>query len=124
MKSEYAKIEKDRDRLLTTVKSLQHDRNYLASLEKHVSSQGAEAYEKRIAELQNELEECKLEAMDSRQEVAKVCAEIENYASILEAMEEKLIEAEERVKICEQQKEEAVAEVKAVRQRYINMISS
>lgn len=49
-----------------------------------------------LAQIKIELDECRAEAMSSRQEVSRVCNEIENYARILEAMETKLIEAEDR----------------------------
>lgn len=70
------------------------------------------------------MEECRKEALSSRREVNRVCAEIENYAKILEAMEAKVIEAEDRTLKAEKEREEALSEVYAVRQRYINIIAN
>ena len=79
--------------------------------------------EHELAELNAELEECRQEAMSSRTEVNRVCEEIENYARILEAMESKVIEAEERARAAEKARDDAIADVHMVRQRYISMIS-
>lgn len=80
--------------------------------------------QQRLNEVEGELEECRREARNSRDEVSKVCSEIENYARILEAMEEKLTEAENRTMTAEQRRDEAVGQMQVVRQRYIAMIAS
>lgn len=79
--------------------------------------------EHELAEVNAELEECRQEALSSRTEVNRVCEEIENYARILEAMESKVIEAEERARAAEKARDDAIADVHMVRQRYISMIS-
>lgn len=75
--------------------------------------------ESRIKNLQAELNECNEFVMRSRQDVADAIAEIENYASILGVMEEKMNESEEQLIIRLREKEEAVEELKNAKQQYL-----
>lgn len=48
----------------------------------------------------------------------RVCAEIDNYGSILEAMEAKVIESEERARIAEKARDVALGEMNILRQKF------
>ncbi|OMJ90273.1 hypothetical protein SteCoe_7385 [Stentor coeruleus] len=75
--------------------------------------------ETKIKNLQAELNECNEFVMRSRQDVADAIAEIENYASILGVMEEKMNESEEQLIIRLREKEEAAEELKNAKQQYL-----
>ena len=78
--------------------------------------------EAELAEVAGAMEECRREAVNSKSEVQRVCAEMDNYAQILEAMEGKVNEAEDKVMHAERVREEAIGEIHAIRQRYINAL--
>jgi chromosome segregation ATPase len=65
-----------------------------------------------------ELDECRREAYSTRGDFAKVIEEIESYARILEAMELKVMEAEERADRAEHESYEAQRELTVVSRRY------
>ena len=94
---------------------------------KHMNTELARAQEDKhraeteLAEVAEAMEECRRQAASSKNEVEHVCAEMENYAQILEAMEIKVSESEERVMIAERRRDEAISEIQAIRQRYINI---
>mmetsp|Transcript_23264 Transcript_23264/g.26395 ORF Transcript_23264/g.26395 Transcript_23264/m.26395 type:complete len:1389 (+) Transcript_23264:288-4454(+) len=70
-----------------------------------------------------ELEECKNAAISSKQEVKRVFVEMDNYAKILEAMQTKMAQLEGEKTKAELERNEAIEEIKGIRQRYINMLS-
>jgi hypothetical protein len=65
-----------------------------------------------------ELDECRREAYSTRADFAKVIEETESYARILEAMELKVMEAEERADRAEHESYEAQRELTVVSRRY------
>ncbi|OMJ67137.1 hypothetical protein SteCoe_35787 [Stentor coeruleus] len=73
--------------------------------------------------MERELIYVKEEAAQRRLEVAQVKPEIENYANILAALEEKIAENEDRMLQVEVERDKIKAEIKIVRNRYINMIA-
>ena len=85
------------------------------------AQEGKHRAEAELSEVAEAMEECRNQAQNSKDEVERVCAEMENYAHILEAMEIKVNESEERVMIAERRRDEAISEIQAIRQRYINI---
>lgn len=73
--------------------------------------------------MEKELIYVKEEAKQRRLEVAQVKPEIENYANILAALEEKIAENEDRMLQVEVERDKIRAETKIVRSRYINLIA-
>ena len=65
--------------------------------------------------MSNELYECKQEAGKSKAEVERVFTEIEKYAQILEVMEARVSEADDRVIMAEKMRDEAIKEIQAIR---------
>lgn len=149
LKSEQARLGMEKDRLLANQREREvKDRSKTQSLEnsklqleaalsrlngqlRHISTPTSPIgksdlfkLQQRLNEVEAELEECRKEAMTSREEVSRVYSEIENYARILEAMEDKLAEAENRTKSAEKRKSEMVSQMEDVRQRYIAIIAS
>ena len=81
------------------------------------------AHETRISKLEARLKECQDFALKSRAEVAEAVAEIEHYAHILNVMEEKMNETEEKVLICLREKEIAAEELMEVKDDYFGIIA-
>lgn len=98
-------------------KSKKHENEYMTIKEMNADLQD------KNDKLQAELEEVNEVAITSRKEIALVTAEIENYANIFTIMEEKIAETEDLLKQAEQERDHAISEIKAVRQRYINIIA-
>jgi len=89
-----------------------------------ISKQDQQRLQYQLKQVEAELEECRQEASNSREEVTRILSEIENYARILEVMEDKLAEAETRTRTAEKRRAEAVSQMEEVRQRYIAILAS
>jgi chromosome segregation ATPase len=79
--------------------------------------------ESKVKNLEEKLKECQEFAMKSRADVAEAITEIEHYAHLLNVLEEKMNETEEKVLICLREKEFAAEELKEVKDEYFGMIA-
>ena len=70
------------------------------------------------------MNELKSISKDSKDDLKKALEEMEGYANLLIAFEEKIKVAEDNKLQAEKEKEEAIDEVKKIRQRYINILDS
>ena len=81
------------------------------------------AHEAKIRDLEMKLKDCQEFAMRSRVDVAEAISEIEHYAHILNVMEEKMNETEEKVLICLREKESASENLMKTREDYFGFIA-
>ena len=81
------------------------------------------AHEAKIRDLEMKLKDCQEFAMRSRVDVAEAISEIEHYAHILNVMEEKMNETEEKVLICLREKESAGEDLMKIREDYFGFIA-
>lgn len=107
--------------LESKVKDLTSRLSESPDLEKHVQEKAQ--LENRIKSLQSSLNECNEVAVKSRSEVSEAIAEIENYASVLIIMEDKMNETENKYSDALKEKNEALEELNTVKQQYYNVIS-
>ena len=77
----------------------------------------------KAAKLEKELSYVNEEAAQRRQEVAQIMPEIENYANILAAIEGKIAENEGKIADADEERDRARSEIKALRSRYLTLIS-
>jgi hypothetical protein len=70
------------------------------------------------------LEELRGITKDSKDDLKKALDEMEGYANLLTAFEEKIHEAEEAKILAEKERDNAINDVKVIRQRYINILGS
>ena len=63
-------------------------------------------------------------SQESKEDLQKALEEMEGYANLFVSFEEKIKKAEESKIKAEKEKEEAIEEVKKIRQRYINILDN
>jgi hypothetical protein len=63
-------------------------------------------------------------SQESKEDLQKALEEMEGYANLFVSFEEKIKQAEESKIKAEKEKEEAIEEVKKIRQRYINILDN
>ena len=71
-----------------------------------------------------ELEELRAISQESKDDLNKALEEMEGYAQLLSAFEEKIRIAEEGKKAAEKERDDAYNDVKVIRQRYINILDN
>jgi chromosome segregation ATPase len=69
-----------------------------------------------------QLKECRAKMSEMAKDVERAYAEMDKYAEIVEVLENKLQEAEERAVEAEARRQEAYTEMYNIRQRYINAL--
>ena len=70
------------------------------------------------------MEELRSITRDSKDDLSKALDEMEGYANLLGAFEEKIREAEDAKMYAEKERDIAINDVKVIRQRYINILGN